>query len=91
MHVDDYIWENRKGDSYAQWVLMHFRLSATMQGKFQEFMKDEKLSCDYNNGTYRVIGASRMGDIWLTSDFKRVNGYDLRVDIEDCSNFNKFI
>ena len=43
------------------------------------------LSCEYRGSRYRCIGASRMGDIWLTADFSRENGYDLRIDVAECS------
>ena len=43
------------------------------------------LSCEYQGKRYRCIGASRMGDIWLTADFSRENGYDLRIDVAECS------
>lgn len=25
-----------------------------------------------------------MGDVWLTKDFSRENGYDLRIDVAEC-------
>jgi hypothetical protein len=28
-----------------------------------------------------------MGDVWLATDFKRDTGYDLRVDVEECTNW----
>ena len=34
---------------------------------------------------YRVIGCSRMGDVWLTANFTRENGYDHRVDVAELS------
>ena len=37
----------------------------------------------------RVLGASRMGDVWLTKHFERVNGYDIRPDVDECSEWGK--
>jgi hypothetical protein len=28
-----------------------------------------------------------MGDVWLTKHFERENGYDLRIDIDDCTDW----
>jgi hypothetical protein len=28
-----------------------------------------------------------MGDVWLTKHFERENGYDLRIDIDDCADW----
>lgn len=86
MHVDDFVAHSQSPD-YASWILMHFRLPAVMQAKFRDIMKDRKLFCSRAGHRYRVIGASRMGDIWLTKDFSRDAGYDERVDIADCTNF----
>lgn len=85
-HVDDFVIAH-DSDDYAAWVLMHFRLPATMQVKFRKFMENHKLFCHCMGTRYRVIGASRMGDIWLTEDFNKTNGYDERADITHCTNF----
>lgn len=45
------------------------------------------LSCTYKGKRYRCIGTSRMGDIWLTSDFTKAYGYELRIYINEVSNF----
>ena len=36
----------------------------------------------------RCTGASRLGDVWLTSDFNQEMGYEKRVDVEECSNWS---
>ena len=84
-HVDEFIDGNFREDRYARWVLNHFRLPAVLKMDFDEFMADKKLFCVYNNEKYRVTGASRLGDIWLARDFNRTRGYDLRVDLAECS------
>jgi hypothetical protein len=28
-----------------------------------------------------------MGDVWLTEHFERENGYDLRIDIDGCTDW----
>ncbi len=85
-HVDDYI-DDHKGDKYARFVLMLFRLPAILSLDFTEWTKQYKLFCIYKNTRYRVTGASRLGDIWLALDFNRDCGYDLRVNLAECSSW----
>lgn len=85
-HVDDFV-SDYKQDAYARWVLLHFRLPATQQNRFWQFMKEHKLFCTYEGARYRCIGASRLGDVWLTSDFSRENGYEKRVDVSKCEDW----
>lgn len=87
MHVDDYI-DDYDGDAYARWVLHHFRLPANLQNAFAPFMREHHLYCTHANKRWRVIGASRMGDVWLTTDFSRDHGYDLRVLVTECSGWS---
>jgi hypothetical protein len=87
MHVDDFI-EGIKSDPYASWMLHHFRLPAFLKARFEQFMDNRKLFCTFREKRYRVIGASRMGDIWLTKDFTRDAGYDLRVDVDQCTDWS---
>jgi hypothetical protein len=97
IHVDDFIdygnveERGKKDDntSYARWVLAQFRFPATLAMATGKFIKQHKLFCDFEDQQYRVTGASRMGDIWLTSDFKQDTGYEKRVDVSDCSNWRK--
>jgi len=52
-------------------------------------MQEHLLFCIYKMEKYRVIGAGRLGDVWLTKDFNREQGYDLRVYVNECSNWSK--
>lgn len=45
------------------------------------------VTCEYGMVTYRCTGASRMGDVWLAEDMTRTHGYNLRVDVDECSNW----
>lgn len=47
-----------------------------------------KIFCEYQGKKYRITGASSMGDVWLAESLEREQGYDHRVDIDDCSNFS---
>ena len=53
-----------------------------------KWLAARKLFCTYTDGKrYRCIGCSRMGDVWLTKHSERENGYDLRIDIDDCTEW----
>lgn len=94
MHVDEFIDKpvrhkpENKGMRYAQFFLLWKRMPAYMQMNFAEFYGDIKLFCDYKGNKYRCTGASRMGDVWLAKDHGQERGYDLRVDIDECSNWS---
>lgn len=86
MHVDQFI-DSRKSDAYASWFLNMKRLPATLQFKFEDQIKQYKLFCDFEGWRYRVTGCSRMGDVWLTTNFEQETGYERRVLVEKCSNW----
>ena len=91
MHVDEFIDCPSVRDAsidYAAWVLSHFRLPAMFRCRFDRFMAEHRLFCAYEGKRYRVTGASRLGDVWLSADFKRDTGYDKRVDVDSCSNWS---
>lgn len=98
MHVDEFIDHGiasalgRTGpgaaaERYARWFFLYHRLSAVLRIQFREFFGDRTLFCDYEGKRYRVTGASRLGDVWLTTNFNQGTGYELRVDVEKCSGW----
>ena len=94
-HVDDFIYDAGNDDppdageaNYARWLLLHFRLPAFMLMNFSQFIADHNLFCTYEGKRYRCTGGSRMGDVWLASDFTRDTGYDLRVDVAKCKQWS---
>jgi len=89
-HVDEWIDAPHfynDGEAYAKLVLMLFRLPAWQKIAFSKWTRQFKLFCMYKGEEYRVTGASRMGDIWLTKDFNQDIGYELRVDLTECSEW----
>ena len=91
-HIDDWLdtpsMFSNPGECYAKFVLEYKRMPAWKIMAFRDHMKQFKLFCTYKDGKrYRVNGASRMGDVWLQSDFTIENGYDLRVDLKDCRDW----
>lgn len=88
-HVDDFI-DDPETDVYASWFLTLHRLPAILKFKFADQIKQYKLFCDYEGERWRVTGASRLGDVWLTKNFDQSGGYQERVSIDRCSNWNPF-
>lgn len=95
-HVDTFIdygsIDNKKPEgephlNYARWMLNHFRLPAMLSFAFAPFMEEHKLFATYNDKRYRVVGASRLGDIWLTNDFSS-DSYQVRVSILEVSKWS---
>ena len=94
-HVDDWVrdmgFEDKPEDGeimYARWLMMHWRLPAYMKSHFLPIIGDRKLFCTYEGNRYRCIGGSRMGDVWLTSNFDSSVGYEKRVDVSKCSGWS---
>jgi len=95
-HVDEFIdygtsvisSKREAGEDYARWLLNHFRMSAMMRMAFDTFMTNHELYAQYEGKTYRVIGASRMGDVWLTDKFENTHGYQHRVEVTTLSKWS---
>ena len=91
VHVDDWVDTPHVGDrgkSYAKFVLLLHRLPAWMKNEFSPWTQQFKLFCTYRGERYRCIGASRLGDVWLTRDFEKEFGYDLRVNVMECLDWS---
>ena len=89
LHVDDWLDAPATDDAekMAKEFLEHCRRPAiNMDWKWIEA---NPLFCTYKGERFRCIGASRLGDVWLTRHFERGNGYDLRIDVADCSDWSK--
>lgn len=93
LHVDDFIFDEtivsteELGDvDYAKQFLLAYRRPAAEQ---YDKPFDGKLFCVYKDKKYRCTGCSRLGDVWLSIDFDRTMGYDLRVDVMDCRKWSK--
>lgn len=84
-HVDKFI-NDYDQDAYARWMFMLFRLPAAMQVLARKFVTS-RLFCTWQGRRYRVTGASRFGDVWLTGNHDKDHGYDARVDVAECSDW----
>lgn len=88
-HVDDWLDAPAKdaAEKLAKEFLEHMRRPAVDHD--WRWIEANPLFCDYQGKRYRCTGASRIGDVWLTADFKRETGYELRVYVDDCSNWTR--
>lgn len=71
-HVDRFIdspSRREDGQLYARWVLSLYRLPAILLTDFEPWISQNQLYCTYEGERYKVTGASRLGDIWITKDF----------------------
>lgn len=92
-HVEDFITDQTRTDPnevYARWLFTYFRLPAYMLSMLWPMMRDHKLFCTYDGKRYRVTGASRLGDVWITKNFDKDVGYDMRVLVDECSEWGPF-
>ena len=88
MHVDDFI-DDFDSNGYASWFFFLNRLPAILKTKFKDIIKNFELYCTYEDKVYRVVGCSRLGDIWINSDLTKDTVYEYRVNLEECSNWSQ--
>ena len=90
-HVDDFIDEYTTEPNllYAKWFLFLHRLPAMQQVHFADFIGKYKLFATWRGNRYRVTGASRLGDVWLTNDFTQSVGYEKRVCVDELDNWRR--
>lgn len=90
-HIDDWIEQvamfGTDEEKRAAFFFHLKRLPAVMQMAFEPEIKQVRLFCTYCGNRYRVTGASRMGDVWITRDFRQERGYENRVDVEQCEDW----
>jgi hypothetical protein len=89
IHIDDWLAETDDGSDpvlkqVKEWF-EHFRLPAYKQQR--AWLNARKLFCTYNEKRYRCTGCSRLGDVWLTQSLNNEVGYELRVDVAACSEW----
>lgn len=90
LHVDEFIEFSHSDDpkygdlTYARYMLWHWRLPAMLMADFHRFTEGRKLFCTYEGERYRCTGASRLGDVWLTTNVNQGIGYEKRVDVAKC-------
>ena len=87
LHVYDWLDQPAKdeGEKRAKEWLEQFVKPA--MDKDHDWLNARRLTCEYEGKRYRCIGASSLGDVWITSDMRAENGYEKRVDVESLSSW----
>lgn len=81
--------EEELGDyEYARYILSTFDVPASLYLDVEQHIHKNKLFAIYEGKKYRIVGLSRLGDIWLTDNFGNTR-YTKRVDITKLSHFSK--
>lgn len=82
-HVDDFI-DDPTSDKYASSWFEAFRRPALDKMRKPD---SRRLFATYEGKRYRVTGCSRMGDVWLHSNFNEEWTYEHRVPVDACSGW----
>jgi hypothetical protein len=86
-HCDSYI-NSFDAPNALKWFLFFNRLPAMDKGLCRDNgIDDPKLWAQYEDKWIRVVMASRMGDVGITSNLDADHGYDSRVSVEDLTGF----
>lgn len=83
-HVDDFI-DDPTTDRYAASWFESFRRPAWDKLKEPD---TRKLFATYKGRRFRVTGCSRLGDVWLHSNFDVDVSYQHRVNVDECSGWS---
>lgn len=84
-HCDDYI-DDETQPACLRAFLARARQPAHGHLSLEPF---PTLFADYQGKRYRVVMASRMGDVGITTKLDRDHGYETRCAVEDLSNFSE--
>lgn len=87
MHIDEFLDDtmlilDRKELRYPHFMFNYWRMASMVKSMYRPFMQDFRLFVDFEGMTYRVVGASRLGDVWLTSVLSGSDQYERRVGLD---------
>jgi hypothetical protein len=68
--------------NYVHFMLNYFRYDAVTKMAYGSIMAQHKLFVTYEGKTWRVTGASRLGDVYLQSKLDKDHAYDERVPLD---------
>lgn len=89
-HCDDYIRDKSQPMCLRKYLLIN-RIPAVW--KYEKWIgkgrPEPRLFADYGLLRVRVVMASRMGDVGITTKLKSENGYEQRVYIYQLTNFSE--
>ena len=86
-HCDDYIRDKSQPKCLRKFLLYH-RIPATWRFcRWKDSWGTPSLFAMYKGEPVRVQMASRFGDVGITTKMNQKNGYELRVNVEDLTDF----
>lgn len=90
-HIDEWLdspkFNLTEGEKAARLFLEVYRMPAWKKSLLLPLLAEREIFCQYEGSFYRCTGASRLGDVWLTSKFQQEHGYEKRVDVAACSKW----
>lgn len=86
-HCDEYI-HDLKAPMCLRWFLYCNRVPAIDGMLLRQNGIEPKLFADFGGKRYRVVMASRFGDVGITSNQYADHGYEMRVPVELLTNFS---
>lgn len=87
-HIDDWI-DDASNDAYARKWFELFRRPAMDKARAPN---PALLFATYEGKRWRVMGCSRLGDVWLNvPEHAGEFGYEKRVDVADCSEWSAIV
>jgi hypothetical protein len=88
-HCDDYA-DAPSGDPSARWFIFINRLPVGLKQLVRERgIPSPRLFADHAGTRVRVVMASRLGDLGITTNLGAEHGYEWRVSVEDLTNFSE--
>ncbi len=85
-HCDEYI-NDFNAPMSLRWFLFVNRLPASDKHLCEKNGVKPRLFAKYKGNRVRVVMASRLGDVGITKNLDAENGYSLRVQIEELTDF----
>lgn len=87
-HCDTYIHDSSQ-PKCLRWFLTINRMPAVGMHLAFEQVGEPKLFADWQGRTVKVMSASRLGDVGISTNLQLANGYESRVPLSELSNFRE--
>lgn len=85
-HIYDWL-DNPDNRNHPAWRYLDEFTKCDLEEKAQLWLESTVVLCSYQGTRYRLTGASRLGDVWIHSNFNVHDGYVKRVDITELSDW----
>ena len=88
-HCHTYIRDKSQPMCLRKWLLYNRVPAIWKMRRWRKQWGIPTLFATYKGEQYRVVMASRLGDVGITKNLNALFGYELRVYIEDLSDFKE--